>query len=381
MASVYGRNKALAAVCLLLCTMLLAACASTPAPEEPPAPSSGSANQPAPTGPAATVGPERIDTSKYPIFYGEFWNMSDEGPMIPALEEENVPQGIAYWQAKDWIIISNYKDGGSPSTFALVDVKSGQLVKTVNLAQPDGAKYTGHAGGVAISARHVWVSSGGDVYWMTLEALDAAKDGDTVKFSGVVPTVARASFTTFKDGILWVGEYHLLPDYETDASHNLKSPDGSRYSAWAAGYPLDPATDLIPAGGSDPAAPDYILSIPDKVQGMVLTEEAVILSQSYGRSNDSKLVMYQRPDLTSPPHQTVQLGGSEIPVWFLDSKSLYDNLNTLSAPPMSEGIDTDGANRLFVLFESGATKYRKSSSAPMDSVRSLRLDEWSQAKK
>jgi len=43
---------------------------------------------------------------------------------------------------------------------------------------------------------------------------------------------------------------------------------------------------------------------------------------------------------------------------------------------MSEGVDADGTDRLFVLFESGAAKYRESSSAPMDHVRVVRLNEW-----
>ncbi|MBE3584536.1 MAG: hypothetical protein IMX01_10550 [Limnochordaceae bacterium] len=357
---------------LLLLPALLAACAGTPAPSDKAEPG---------TPPPAAEGPKepgkaKIDTSKYGIFYPQFWEMSEEGPLIPALEEGNIPQGIAYWKEKGWLIISNYKDDKSPSTLMVVDAAIGEPVKKINLAEPGGSSYTGHAGGVAISGKHLWVSSEGKAWWMTLQSLADAKDGDKVEFGGVVSTVARASFTSFKDGVLWVGEFHLEPDYKTDASHKLTSPDGSKYGAWAVGYKLDPETDQIPISQPGPVTPDYILSIPDRVQGFTMTTDSIITSQSYGRGNDSKLTMYRRPDLSTQPHQTVAIGDREVPVWFLDSKTLAGNLHTLTAPPMAEGVDTDGEDRLFLLFESGANKYRPTAASPMDTIRIIHLDKW-----
>lgn len=356
------------AVGVLPITVLLAACAGAPPATEP---SDSGAESAASVDQAAV---DKIDTSKHAIFYAQLWKLSDEGPLIPGLDEGHIPQGIAYWKDKDWLIISSYNDSNKPSTLSVVDASSGQEVKTVSLLKPDGGAYTGHAGGVAISQNHLWVSSDGKAWWMPLESLEQADHGDRVRFDGVVETVARASFTTYHDGILWVGEFHLEPNYTTDASHKLTSPDGSRYSAWAAGYRLD-AEDRIVESASGPAIPSYILSIPDSVQGMTFTDDTVITSQSYGRGNDSRLTMYRRPDLNGEPQQRVTVGGQEVPVWFLDSTNRTQNLNPIIAPPMSEGVDTDG-NRLFLLFESGAQKYRSSAASPMDTIRVIRLDEW-----
>jgi hypothetical protein len=95
----------------------------------------------------------------------------------------------------------------------------------------------------------------------------------------------------------------------------------------------------------------------------------VLLSQSYGRNNASALLQYKHSN-TDKPDSTVTVGSAKVPVWFLDSKNLT---STLVTPPMSEGI-ADYKDSLYLLFESGATKYRTSSSYALDRIQILPLN-------
>lgn len=354
------------AVGLLLCPLLLAACSSgAPKPAEPEA-----------KPPAAAPKP-KDNESKYAPLYAKLWSISDQGPAIPGLNEDVVPQGLAYWPEQNWLLISGYVDNGTASTLTMVDAGTGSVVKRVFLNKEDGKPYTGHAGGVAVSAKHAWISSEERAYWIPLAALTAAGADAKVQFGGSFLTGTRASFNSYADGILWVGEFYSLPDYPVDPSHTLRNNEPSQYYAWVEGYVLDKATDQPSSGGGEGAvAPDYILSIPDQVQGMTLTSEHVILSQSYGRAKDSYLKKYTKPNLAGEPHQRVDVGGKSVPVWFLDRKNLSKEEGALKVPPMSEGIVTDGVNRLFILFESGALKYRSGGSAPMERMRVIRLSDW-----
>lgn len=351
-------------VLLLLGLALLTGCAQAPATPAP-------ASTPAPAKQTAVPKPSAGEYSKQ---YPDLWKISDDGPAVPGLDTGVTPQGLAYWQEKNWLIISGYNEG-SPSTLTVVDAKTGAPVKTVALYLENGSAYEGHAGGVAISQKHLWVSSGQNVWWLPLTALADAPDKGKVTFGGHFVTVARASWTTYADGILWVGEFYDAPTYETDDSHKI-SRNGLTYSAWAAGYKLDQQTDLIPPPTGRVALPDYVLAIPNQIQGMAVTPKNILFSQSFGRNKDSNLLKYKRPDLAGQPDQTVTIENKTVPLWFMERKLLAEPMPQLKVPPMSEGIITDGSNRLYVLFESGSKLYRPTASNPMDHLRVIRLDDW-----
>ena len=85
----------------------------------------------------------------------------------------------------------------------------------------------------------------------------------------------------------------------------------------------------------------------------VVDDSYIALSQSYGRGNDSKVLLYQNV-LSTDPHTTVTLNGTSVPLWFLDGKVEERDFD---APPMAEGFAAYNG-RLYLLFESGAEKYR-----------------------
>lgn len=334
----------------------------------------GSGNESAPS-PHATATPahqiitqQALIDADYGDRYPAFWHSSLAGPIVPGLAQDLVPQGAAYWAEQDLLILSYYLNDGRPSVLALIDATTGDLVKTLHLYQADGSIYNGHAGGLAVSRAHLWIANASAVFPIPLSDLLAAPANGEIRFAGRFPTETNASFAAYADGILWVGEFHHPPTYQTDPSHKRTSRDGKSYGAWIAGYRLDEGTDL-------PKSLDLLLSIPDRIQGMAVSADSIILSQSFGRNNNSTLFRYQRPDLAGAPDQTATVDGSNLPLWFLDGINQAPQNGATTLPPLAEGIVSDG-DRLFVLFESGANEYRHTAYSPTDRLRVLSLDRW-----
>ncbi|MDF2960938.1 MAG: hypothetical protein K0S39_2673 [Paenibacillus sp.] len=301
-----------------------------------------------------------------------FLQKSKQGPVVPALKQNAVPQGLTYLEDKKWMLVSHYREDGKPSVLSVIDTSSGKMVKAVELYKNSTTPYTGHAGGITVSKKHVWISSDKEVSFIKLDDLVKAENGTKLTFAGSVQSGTRASFTTYgADGILWIGEFAHGTDYPTDKSHYLTNRDDKQHKGWAEGYKLSSETDLpIAPQEQGRPVPDYILSLPDSIQGMAVGKDRIWLSQSYGRNNASTLFRFKN-SLTEKPHTKVTIGKSEVPVWFLDSKNRQDQMEL---PPMSEGlVESDG--HLHILFESGATKYRTSSSYALDRIQMLPVSE------
>ncbi|ULL15403.1 hypothetical protein DVH26_13705 [Paenibacillus sp. H1-7] len=303
-----------------------------------------------------------------------FLEQSKAGPIVPALQQKAVPQGIGFIEEKNWILISHYREGGLPSLLTVVDAGSGEMVKAMELYKDANTPYTGHAGGVTVSKRHVWISSDSYAYQLKLEDVIQAKSDSKLTFAGSIKTDTRASFTTYANGVLWVGEYANGKDYPTEKSHYMNNRDDKEYKAWTVGYKLDEQTDLLPAGKkvepNVPVVPDYILSIPDSIQGMAITPSSILLSQSAGRNAASTLMKHSNV-LSEQPHSKAAIGSETVPVWFVDSKNKKE---PMQIPPMSEGI-VHSKGMLYILFESGASMYKASSSYALDRIHLLQMND------
>ncbi|CAN7295648.1 lamin tail domain-containing protein [Paenibacillus sp. LjRoot153] len=309
--------------------------------------------------------------------YQMLWNVSSEGAIIPGLVEDFVPQGMAYDKDEDWIIITSYMEDKRPSTLSIIDAQTDQLIKYVNLYDGN-VPYNGHAGGVAVSKDHVWIASGGAIYQLSKEDLINAPDKGGVSFEGKFLTITNASFTNYADGVLWVGEYYFPPTYTTASSHTMLTRDNTYQYAWVAGYRLDNQTDVLPTGkndGTNTVVPDLILSIPDKIQGMAMLNDSIMLSQSYSRSRDSDLLKYNKPDFNGASDTSVKVNAIDVPVWYMDSHAKADGNNDLLVPPMLENmIERDG--KLYLLFESGANEYRDTANYTLDRLQMVDLTHW-----
>ncbi|WP_404323956.1 lamin tail domain-containing protein [Cytobacillus firmus] len=319
---------------------------------------------------------ERWKHLKDPAYQG-LWDISSDGPVIAGLAEGLVPQGLSYYKKKDWLLTISYVDDGiRPGTITVTDRTSGKLVKSVVLYNTDGTPYTGHAGGITISRDHGWVASENYLFSFKLSDLAKAENNGEIQFTKQIPLPVEAAYTVYDEGILWVGEFYEASAYPTDPSHHIENRDGEMHYAWMIGFDLERSNDMLSEehwnGSLDHALPDFVLSTTGKVQGAIIQKAArngIILSTSYGRANDSVLYRYEYP-LKEDPHSYVTVEGKEVPLWFLDGHTAKPR-QSIEAIPMPEGI-VEVQKELYVVFESGADKYRYTTTYPMD--RMLRID-------
>ena len=359
-------------LCALAASLFLSACSASPSASSQEQASSQTASVQQPEAPAPLAITQQAVVTELPDdaeAYGDFLLCASPDFVIPALQEGYVPQGMCLLPAEQKLVISYYSStDGENSILCVVDAASGQLEKSVRLVNEDGSVYTGHAGGLAATEKNLWAATGGLCQRLPVSHLMAAEDGGSVQFVDHFVTGTRASFANAVDGVLWVGDfYYGGGGYDTDKSHHMTTPDGSKNRAWAVGFQLDPSTENeLKAESfvnqSTTVTPDYVLSIPHKIQGMTrLSDGTIALSESYGRKNQSHLLLH-RNVLAEPPHDSVMIGQAEVPLWYLDSNTL---LRSITMPPMSEAVESAG-DGVYLLFESGAASYLPNGVDPVD---------------
>ena len=188
---------------------------------------------------------------------------------------------------------------------------------------------------------------------------EAGKHG-TVSIVESISVPTRASFCNYSDGILWVGDFYI-PDnssYSTPDERHMTNRVGKEYGAWCVGYRLTDSTESGFAStawtsGMKYATPDIVVSIDQKIQGFAVVGDKIALSQSYGRTNNSTIWIYDNI-LDTQAHTTVTINEKSVPVWFLDSSIQSASYTSM---PMSEGVAAYKGS-LLILYESGAPYYK-----------------------
>lgn len=198
---------------------------------------------------------------------------------------------------------------------------------------------------------------------------------------------------------LYVGEFYRAGNYETNEKHRLETPDGDNNTAFAYEYNIDNTdfgletvkknvdTDdldkLVDENGNKIIPPKIqkIFSLTGEIQGFARTTNGIVLSQSYGLKNSHILYYSFNWDNTKLSENNRQaykdavdkngltyegvyrtVAGEKKPFTSKDTTYVYyidsaNQINDYSIPSMSEGLCTaDG--RVYVLFESGAYKYK-----------------------
>jgi len=306
--------------------------------------------------------------------YASFLEAGMPGAVIPGLAQDFVPQGVAFDEGRNWILVTGYRTGGSRSMLFILDAATGSMVGKAVFELPDGSAYSGHAGGIAILGNHAYISSDSMLHGFSMAGLEIAIASSAassvepvvVRFADSTMTPTRASFCSASAGVLWVGDFEHGVAYPTADFRYMKARDGAEHRAWTVGYELESgdtlAGRLVDARGF--AVPDLVLSTGGRIQGFAVVAGGVIaLSRSFGRNNASAILFYSDPT-RDKPHAHVRLGNSDVPLWFLDG---FQERKTMIAPPMSEGLAEIGG-RLLVLFESGAATYRLGAGRARDPV-------------
>ncbi|GLZ32299.1 hypothetical protein Lesp02_44870 [Lentzea sp. NBRC 105346] len=234
------------------------------------------------------------DPPRYRTYYSIFTRGQQQIPYLDTTPY--VPQGLTHWPELDAMVVSYYHDGGGNARLTVLDRTTSRRIKTLTLDD------TGHAGALATSRNFIWVATGGKVVRYAKSALAGAADGATVTRNRAYSVLA-ASFMEISGDKMYVGAF---------------DPDNS---ATAYRYSLDAAEEAH--------YDNHSFGVPSKVQGMAITSAHFIWSRSWGRDNDSQIVVDPRNGAIS---------------------------RTVTAPNMSEDLATVGG-QLYVVYESGAKKY------------------------
>lgn len=290
--------------------------------------------------------------------YTSFLNRSVKGPIVPGLTATDglVPQGMTYVPAKNWFLITHYRDDKKSSMITAVDATTGQKVKSMtiynNAGSLDRALYNGHAGGITVTSTDAWISNADQLLRIPLTSIYNVRDRDKVFITEAIPVNTNASFVTYSNGYLWVGEFYYDSatgtDYPTDPSHHITTRTGATNPAIISAYPVDATS-----GNITKSTPDKVLSIPDRIQGIAFTPDGrIVLSKSYGRNSASSLLFYN-DELSQSAYEWHTVNGVSTKTWFLDGQN---HRNTLTATPLAQNTLYHN-NSLYTLFESGAYKY------------------------
>ena len=335
--------------CILSVAVLVASAAGILPAAAPAAPSAPNA--------AAYTLTSVTDCAKTSASYDRFYDSGELGPVIPGLAEGLVPQGIAWLPEEDQLLYCGYRSDKGNSALIAANRQTGEIRKIVHLLYEDGSDYSGHAGGVCATEDDIYISNAKHLYRISLERFRSLPEESRCTFEEEIPVPVNASFCSYAEGVLWVGEFQYTGDYPTDPSHAVRGRDGIQ-RAWICGYRMEGRTDF--------GTPDCILSVTERIQGMTTRDGAIYLSQSYGRRASSSIFRYE-PVLEREPDTSVLLDGRDIPVWILDSGC---RSAVLLCPPMTECLCTVG-EEVYVLFESAAQTYmdpKKPSLNPIDRV-------------
>lgn len=289
----------------------------------------------------------------YKKAYPEYMANAAPDVVLPGLTDgENlVPQGIAYWAEKNWLLVSYYVDkydsaNAGAAVIAALDLNTNQTVGVYKFTKADGSAFTAHMGGIAVGTYNLYYTDGHHgIGYIPLTELTAETKtisisvGESVSIASI-NNGAETSYLSMSNGLLWTGNF-----YNKDYS---KVP--GKYLSMMYGYEIS-GTDSASEFASLKAIaekPTYVVAAPDSVdqiQGVAYRNGQIILSRSYGRKNASYLTIYS---CTLDKSSTVD-----------NPTVLSDKIKEVKSLPMSEGITLAGTNMLYNLFESGAAYYRE----------------------
>ncbi len=311
--------------------------------------------------------------------YTDFNSVAKATYLIPGLSEGFIPQGMDVWEEEGRLLISGYfkdKKYSPASAIMEIDLDTGTYLGHHLLKNATGFYNRGHAGGIAITDKNLFISNNGKLLRISLSSIKEAGKCGTLTIEESINVPVRASFCNYSAGVLWVGDFYTKTsdDFATPEWRHLTDENGNSYGAWTVGYRLADTENEFDTENWDPAVmeyatPDLVLATQEFVQGFSVTDEYIAISCSYGRQTDSHIMLYNNI-LDTASHSTVTLNGKSVPLWFLATAA-----RSYTAPPMSQALAVY-EQKLLILYESGATFYKNNGGKnPTDHVWSMRISE------
>ena len=282
------------------------------------------------------------------VRHGSFYQDAEREFIIPGLNDNYTPQGFDYLPESDLYIMCGFMSDDTVSRIYTVDAKY-QSSDAIIIKNSDGSDHKSHTSGISVlpGTDHVYLAGDNIIHLLSLADIT---DGDGVAtILNDISIMLDPAYCTVRGDMLYVGSYYYPDKYETPMADRYVTPTGEQNYALLAAYPLDPTTGLL---ASD--TPEVLYSTRGMIQGMAFADDdTLIFSTSWGLST-SHLYCYDLTAVDPAKAQTFTLAdGTEMPILFLDSSSLYADI---AAPSMSEELVVkDG--RVFIMNEAACNKY------------------------
>lgn len=289
-----------------------------------------------------------IDYSDIPVMPGlkatkTLNNLSKTTEMCTSM----TPQGVTI--AEDYLITSAYDSHGIHNSVLYVqDINTNELIKTIVL------KGKLHVGGIAYNnkSKELWVcgrrKNKAEIFSIKLEDIekyDFNKKNKPIKYNQrvLLNNISRASYITYFEDALYVGFFNPLG--KGSVKQYLLNEKGEVEGQNSIENLIDKFNILADAISSEDTL--------EKVQGIAFFEDYSILAQSYG-PGESKLYIFNK-DL---------------------NKSIYHSSDAIAEFIMPSHLEQIHENDgyLYMVFESAANKYRKSSKNKIDRIISIDLE-------
>lgn len=301
--------------------------------------------------------------------FSDFLNKFKASHTIPGLLEGVIPQGMCYDESTGYLLISGYYEKGKfPSVIMAIDEKSGKFIGAYSLKNTEGDDYYGHAGGIASSQNTVYVTAESECYTFPSTLLKRLKNGDSIQFQGKFKLNTAGSFACIYNNIFWTGDFVENDDKVKEGIKDVTTlQNGETFYAYCEGYALEDGLPDVNKINSDSTGyvPDYIIAIPEQVQGMAFTKtNKIVFSTSYGRKNNSKIYVYE--DFLVKEKSGIKIiDNKEVDLYACSSSYLTEEITAI---PMAEGM-ANSPDGIYIAFESGAKKYRQGRGKfPVDSL-------------
>ena len=194
----------------------------------------------------------------------------------------------------------------------------------------------------------LWLYSGiaGDTLTRPVECVANVENGGQIVADSYFSAPNGADFLTIYDNKLFVGEFHRDGNYDTSETHMIETENGTNRAVTFV-YEINNNEDY----GLMNLNPVYAISTPSLVQGMVITNDSIILSTSYSLPS-SNIYVYENRLGINPVRMTFEDVDNEVDTYILSAPA-----KTIEAPCMSEEMAIkDG--RLYILFENACNKYK-----------------------
>ncbi len=164
--------------------------------------------------------------------------------VIPGLSssDDYTPQGMTYWEEKEWILISAYDASGSGknSVIYALDAVTTEFVALFRVFDADGSVNTSHGGGIAASKYNFYYAdSGSKISYVPLSEMNVAKGTvKDIRLQGSINCAgemnnAYTSYCCYDEGVLWTGNFYLKND-----DYDYNQPANANYNSMLLGYKL-----------------------------------------------------------------------------------------------------------------------------------------------